>query len=247
MKKVIVFSLVLALALTLTGCIKFRTDLTVNQDGSGKVNYSVGFNSLVYQMMKEEQQQDPLAEMRAAFEEQEYQVERFNNNNLVGINASKEVENVAEIESVQEILQANQQGSNQELSDSGLSLAGLEVENGVFYNTYTYNDTVNMKELAAESTGDQMADNMRDTMLEQIDFGFKINLPVKAEEHNATSVAEDGKQLTWDFKPGEENEVHLKVKSPNYFNMTAAGVITFLLIGAFIFFFLRPSKEKQNY
>ena len=247
MKKISALLLVIVLALSLTGCMKFRTDLTVNKDGSGEVNYSIAINSFIYQMIKQQQQQDPLSEIRKKFEAKNYQVNKFNNEDLVGLNVSKKVADIAEIKSLEEVLQDANASSTQDIGNSGLSLAGLEIERGIFYNTYKYNQEVDMKELQLESTGNEITDEMRQAMLNKMDLGFTISLPVVATEHNATKVENGGQKLVWDFKPGTVNRVQFKVKLLDKNNMIILGLLLFLVIAAFIFFLTQPSKKEQNY
>ena len=59
------------------------------------------------------------------------------------------------------------------------------------------------------------------------DLGYSITLPAKAKSHNATSVSEDGKTLTWKFEYGKKNKVEYEFEFAN----SSSSTILYVFIG----------------
>ena len=75
-------------------------------------------------------------------------------------------------------------------------------------------------------------------------FTVRVNLPVKPEKHNATSVSEDGKTLEWDILEMDAGEpVHLEVKLPNF---TIYIIIGLLAAACAVFFVLWKQSGKDK-
>lgn len=77
--------------------------------------------------------------------------------------------------------------------------AGAVVAKSWFYDTYTFDLFVKGEEM---DMGEQDPESkaMVQSMLNQIQYRFTLNLPVKPETQNADRVSSDGKSLTWDLK-----------------------------------------------
>ena len=83
---------------------------------------------------------------------------------------------------------------------------------------------------------------------DMFDLEYKIKLPSKAKSHNATKVSDDGKELTWDLKYGEKNEVN--------FEFSLGGINTMLIIilavagiavvGVVVAVVMISKKKKKN-
>lgn len=79
---------------------------------------------------------------------------------------------------------------------------------------------------------------------------FTVNLPIKPDEHNATSVSNDGKSLTWDLLSMDSHEhIYLKVTKPSILRyiLLGAGVAAVLVIILVVVVISSKKKKKENF
>ncbi|MEY8745258.1 hypothetical protein [Paenibacillus tundrae] len=88
---------------------------------------------------------------------------------------------------------------------------------------------------------------LKNLLLKDVNFDFKLSLPVKAKDSNADVVDDGGKTLTWHISPLNRNTLDLTVQIPNIRNILIAAVIGLMLILALlIWFFLRRRRVRQR-
>ncbi|MBQ7136863.1 MAG: hypothetical protein IJO43_02665 [Bacilli bacterium] len=83
---------------------------------------------------------------------------------------------------------------------------------------------------------------------DMFDLQYKIKLPHKSVSNNATSVSKDGKELTWDLKYGEKNEVNFE------FSMSGSNTTLIIILiacgvivgGGTVALLINNSKKKKN-
>lgn len=84
-------------------------------------------------------------------------------------------------------------------------------------------------------------------LLKDMNFDFKLSLPIKAEDSNADQVQDGGKTLIWNIAPLQKNKMDLTVQIPNIRNILLVTVIGLVLILALIiWFFVRRRRTKKQ-
>lgn len=77
------------------------------------------------------------------------------------------------------------------------------------------------------------------------DMKYTIKLPQKSISNNATSVSEDGKELTWNLKYGEKNDVEFEFSFANNLVFYIIGGIALVLIIVLVVIFVLKKKKKN--
>ena len=128
--------------------------------------------------------------------------------------------------------------------------AGAVVAKSWFYDTYTFDLFVKGEEM---DMGEQDPESkaMVQSMLDQIQYRFTLNLPVKPEMQNADSVSSDGKSLTWDLKAtiAEGKDIQMqasyRIYNQTHIALTVGGIVLLLLLaGGFLY--LRRRKQADE-
>lgn len=88
-------------------------------------------------------------------------------------------------------------------------------------------------------------------MLDQVQYNFTLNLPVKPETQNADSVAGDGKSLTWNLKKtiSEGKDVRMQASYRIYNQahiVLTVGIIVLALLLAGGFLYMRRRKQADE-
>ena len=112
--------------------------------------------------------------------------------------------------------------------------AGAVVAKSWFYDTYTFDLFVKGEEMDTGAQ-DPESKKMVQSMLDQIQYRFTLNLPVKPETQNADSVSSDGKSLTWDLKAtiAEGKDIQMqasyRIYNQAHIALTVGGIVLLLL------------------
>lgn len=78
------------------------------------------------------------------------------------------------------------------------------------------------------------------------DMKYTIKLPQKSSSNNATSVSEDGKELTWDLKYGEKNDVKFEFAFSNNLIFFIIGGIILVLVVVLVIVIMFKKKNNRN-
>ena len=112
-------------------------------------------------------------------------------------------------------------------------------------------ETLTQGYLRAMGEQDPESKAMVQSMLNQIQYRFTLNLPVKPETQNADSVSSDGKSLTWDLKAtiAEGKDVQMqasyRIYNQAHIALTVGGIVLALLLaGGFLY--LRRRKQADE-
>ncbi|PQP81096.1 hypothetical protein C0Q44_21900 [Paenibacillus sp. PCH8] len=90
---------------------------------------------------------------------------------------------------------------------------------------------------------------LKSLLLKDVNFDFKLTLPIKAADSNADQVEDGGKTLIWHVSPLQMNKLDLTVQVPNIRNIILIAVLGFLLILTLIIWFLvrrRRTRPREN-
>ena len=84
-------------------------------------------------------------------------------------------------------------------------------------------------------------------LLKDVNFDFKLSLPIKAQDSNADQVEDGGKTLVWNVSPLQKNTLDLTVQIPNIRNILFVAIGGLLLILVLlIWFFIRRRRQGRS-
>ncbi|MDN8589420.1 hypothetical protein Q0V21_11620 [Paenibacillus sp. 11B] len=87
---------------------------------------------------------------------------------------------------------------------------------------------------------------LKNLLLKDVNFDFKLTLPIKAQESNADLVEDHGKTLIWHVSPLDTNKLDLTVQVPNIRNIIITGGIALVLfIALLIWFIVRRRRTRK--
>ena len=88
---------------------------------------------------------------------------------------------------------------------------------------------------------------LKNLLLKDVNFDFKLSLPIKAQDSNADLVEDQGKTLTWHISPLNSNTLDLTVQVPNIRNIIITGVIALIAVAALlIWFFVHRRRTRRR-
>lgn len=113
------------------------------------------------------------------------------------------------------------------------------------YNYDEYEDDYSYDESEEET---DMFDDMDYTqMMSGMDMNFVVNLPYKAVSHNATSVDNNGKTLTWDLLKAQNETIDFEFELYNMTNVYIVGGIALVVVILVVSVIVKNvSKGKSN-
>lgn len=228
MKKTIgLISMCLLVLVTLTGCVNVDYELKINKDGSGDISYVYGFSKETLESLQISAE-DMVESMKDQAEESSYTVEAYEDEEISGFKASKHIEDLTKDFSLQEAF------GEDYVKDTENN--GIKIEKSYFTTKYSQNaeiDLTNMEDLAGN-----------------VKMTYKVNLPAKAKENNATEVSENSKELKWELTAGEVNKVEFVAQEINMLVIAIAAVIIAVIVAGaivlFIFLKKKHATKKEN-
>lgn len=235
--KTVLFIAMMAIVLfCLTGCANVNYEVKLNKDGSGEVSYIMGYDKSFLSSMgvtaNDLSDDSTLDEMKEEAEKEGFTVEQFEDENTYGFKASKVVENIQEEFSVENTI-----GESDSESDDRILY-----EKSLLKTKYSQNAKMDLTFDEGSSTQETA---MMNTIMGQMKISYKIVLPFKVGENNATTVSEDGKVLTWELKSGKENTIQF-VAQEDYTMMALGGLVVLVVLIAIIVVAILFSKKGKK-
>lgn len=219
LKNIAIIAILTIILLTLTGCANINYDIKLNEDGSGDIAYTMGYDKSFLKSMGVEttsvKNDDSLNDMKKEAEAKGYTIEDYEDDNTYGFKASKHVNNIQE-----------EFNMNDEVSDNNEEVERIIYEKTLLKTKYSQDskiDLTNMEE-------DEDAAILK-ALMAQMKISYRITLPFKATSNNATTVSEDGKTLEWVLKVGEINEIKFEA-AKDYGMYALLGLAVVLVIVA---------------
>lgn len=219
LKNIAIIAILTIILLTLTGCANINYDIKLNEDGSGDIVYTMGYDKSFLKSMGVEttsvKNDDSLNDMKKEAEAKGYTIEDYEDDNTYGFKASKHVNNIQE-----------EFNMNDEVSDNNEEVERIIYEKTLLKTKYSQDskiDLTNMEE-------DEDAAILK-ALMAQMKISYRITLPFKATSNNATTVSEDGKTLEWVLKVGEINEIKFEA-AKDYGMYALLGLAVVLVIVA---------------
>lgn len=217
--KIAVAVLVCIAAFLLSGCIKVRMHVTVNPDGSVEQEIVMAAERSLVSLgavFKGEM----FAEIKEDLKSEGYQIDDYRDQEMTGFKAVKIMESLEEIPVIFRYLDEDQ---------------FLVVDQGLFSTSY---------HLFAELDLTGFGPERHIAALVKPDLRFALTLPVKAVDHNANLVSEDGKTLEWELVPGTVNRIEMTARTPNYLFLSLAAIAGIVIVGAAITMLIRLRKNR---
>ncbi|MWC29985.1 hypothetical protein [Paenibacillus sp. MMS18-CY102] len=107
-----------------------------------------------------------------------------------------------------------------------------------------------MPEKVQGEVTDRLADLnplVRKLVLRQLQFDFKLTMPIRAKAHNADAVEDGGKTLVWHLSLTEPDKFDVTVGVPNVKVIAIAAVAALFAIGALIAWWrIRRRKRRER-
>lgn len=240
LKTIALMLMVGIILLTLTGCANVNFDIKLNADGSGEVSYVMGYDKSFLTSMgvttSSLENDDSFKEMEDEARQEGYTVEKYEDDNTYGFKATKHVENIQN-----EFNFTNTMGTS---TQEGAQNDEIVYEKNLLKTRY-YQDA--KLDLTSMGSSNEQEAAMMQSILSQMEITYKITLPFKAQEHNATTVSEDGKTLEWKLEAGKVNEIKFDA-AQDYTLYAIIGGIALLLIIVIIAVAVskKGKKDKQE-
>ena len=241
MKKAVqIISIIAILAvtlITLTGCMNINYEVKLNNDGSAEISYLMGYDK---QFLKDMgistdtlKNDETIGEAKASIESEGYTTEAYEDDNTYGFRATKSVENIEDFDIELGLLTEGEQADENNK---------IKYEKNLLNTKFAQDAKLDLTNMLEESTEETSA--MLNTMIKKMKMVYKITLPFKAGNNNATTVSKDGKTLEWVLMPGEINEVKFEAaKSPVI--IYAIMVIVIAGIAVAIVLIINKNKNKS--
>ena len=191
MKKTIGLIIMLIIMLiTLTGCAKVNYEVEINKDGSGEIIYIYGISKEKLGGSTDLVEQF-VGTMKEQAQESGYSVEIYENDEISGFKANKHLQNLSEEFSLEEAF------GEEYVKDAENNK--IIIEKSFWITKYSQNAELDLTKLNDSN----------------IEMTYKIKLPVDAKTNNASSVSENGKELTWILESGKINKIEFVAEEAN--------------------------------
>lgn len=232
LKSLVLVAFSAVLLFVLTGCANVNYEIKLEKDGSGDVSYIMGYDkaflSSVQVSVDDVKEDDSFDEAKQEATEEGYTIEEYEDDNTYGFRAYKHVNNIQDEFKIDE---------NTDADD------GIKYEKTFFKTKYAQEATVNLSDIMGTEE-----DALTKAVVGQMKISYKIVLPFKAGENNATTVSEDGKTLEWTLKAGETNEIKFVAQEDRtVYAITGMGILVLIIvIGAVVAIYSKKKDKKQE-
>ena len=229
-KTLIGIMLMLLLFIGLTGCANVNYEINLKKDGSGEVSYIIGYDKNFLNSMQVSveslKQDNSFDDMKKQATQEGYEIEVYEDDNTYGFKAHKKVNNIQEDFRI----------SQYEEDENRICF-----EKTLFKTSFSQNAKLDLSNL----TGKEQQDTITTAVLGQMKISYKIVLPFKVGQNNATTVSEDGKTLEWTLKAGQTNEVQFTAEQNDTFMVICIGIAIIGIIFV-IFIVMRRNNSKKT-
>jgi len=223
MKKIISLTVMVVFVLiTLTGCVTVNYELTINKDGSGEISYIYAFDKSMLESLGITAE-DMVYDMQEQAEESGYKVESYADDNVEGFKATKKVEDVTKDYSLEEAF------GDDYVKDTDENK--IKIEKGMFSTTYSQKAEIDLSEL-------------EDMSMYGMTITYTINLPAKADKHNADEETNGGKTLTWNLEAGKVTAIEYEATQSNSVMFIIIGVIGLVVVLGVVMLVVKAPKKE---
>lgn len=228
LRKGLLTLMALLVILMTTGCVKVKSNLKINKDGSSDLTLIYALDEQIASFGGDVN--SSLNELKKGAEEKGFKASNYKDDDYLGVKVTKNFEDFKEVSS--------------DLTDEQqLFKFNVDEKKGFFKNTYAVKSEFDFTGMTEEIDSDSMDAEIASSVINQMDLSFTLVLPVKAGENNASEVKNDGKTLEWVFIPNEINDVEFEFEKVNTLNIVllVAGLVAVVIS---LFFILKRRKKN---
>lgn len=242
------FALVLLLSLTcLTGCVEYKATMDIKNDKSMLFAIDYAIDTSVF---GEEEAMDENDKVN--LENQGFKVEPYEHDSMKGFHITKDVKNIDDFSSTDDIKYNLSGIMNEEEKDAKI----FKVKRGFFKNIYYANfefdaSDSGLSDNEAEEPRDEEdnlneeeINNMTSSLMNNLDLSFNVNLPNKALSHNAKENTDD-KKLKWSLSSNSVDSITFSFSLYNMGNIIGLIIAVIVLI-VVITLFLKKKISSRN-
>lgn len=222
MKKMAALIVLIMTVLCFSGCIRYRTDMTVKKNGKADIEliYAVYADS-------DSDKDDELEESIDDLEDLGWEVDKYSKDKYKGLKLTMTDVKLTDLE---EIL------TDKDMKEFGFEDFSLKKEGSKYILDWDTNAGKDLKEEGVDSKSLKEYGGYME---------FNLELPKKPIDDNATDVSKDGLTLTWDLL--EEDSVYCEFKVSNPIGIIIGICIAFLVaIAAAVVVVLTVLKKKKD-
>lgn len=258
MKRIKRLLAIIAIATTLTGCINTKTRMVINDDK--EMDFSINFtvsSQMISALNLDLEKELPIAKLK----NDNFKVEPIKSESGEGFVVTKKYSSIDDVSTTDDFKLNLTDIINGTFDDSKL----FKVNKGFFKNTYTINyiletDINNYTDKYLKKIFEGYANNAEDAekymanikeIVDEINATIEVELPRKANGHNAKKVSNDDKVYTWYISLSSgKTEINLEFDLMNKSNLyiTIFGVIAVIIaiISVITIAGIRKHKEKKD-
>lgn len=240
-KRMFCFSLILFCILS-TGCVKMNVQMVIKKDKSMNFSMVYAIDSSLYE--KDMFSSEDLKEL----ENNGYTVLLYNEGNMKGITLSKNISNIDSVSSENDV---SFDLSNFDNKENYM----FKVKKGFLKNTYivtiplqhsTMQEDYYINSDIVKIDGMENLSGFSNDALATLDISFSVHLPYSALSSNATSKNDNNKDLIWNYKDLNGNDVQFEFELYNFMHILILGAVIFFILLILIFHIYRKKKIKSK-
>lgn len=249
MKQIKTF-LLMALVVMLTGCYEAEFFIKVNKDKTHVVGYSIKVEETTYKNImemggKEKPGEDIELldkEEKKELEKKGYTVKDIKDDKYIGVSLEQKRGSIDELTTTEKV-KVNLVGSLVTDSEDEEVLKGVKIFNSSDNKTYKSNLV-----FTPETSDEKDEENSFGDLTNSIKVKFSIQLPNKPLSHNANTVSNDGKTLTWEFdnKVAKNIDFEFNFDGAKNINLTLVfGIVGGLVVLVLILVVINKNKTNN--
>lgn len=268
-KKILYFITLSMMFISLTGCVKLNANLEINKDKSANLSVLYAIDTYLFNTQEILSDDD-----KKELEKNGFTLTDYSEGTYRGFNISKKIDNIDKVSTTN--TNAEFDLANLTFDDESNKYL-FAVKKGFFKNTYianfrssedmdsitntTQNNTTNSttEQNTTESNSsqnNQITGNTDDLsklseMISSMDISFKVKLPSKAKNSNATKKSNNDKDLEWKLDSSNQALDSIKFEFDMY-NMTniyitvAIGAIILIILIIILIKVMKKNKNKNK-
>ena len=232
---------VLLIMLLLTGCMKSKTEVTVNSNGSVDVAYTTAVSKKVMEDLESmgdsgnssSNTQTLSDEDKKTLEDKGYKIEEYDDGTYSGFKVSKHYNSIDDISSADEV-----EISTNLVDDDDSKL--FTVKKGFFASTYKAKITSNKEKESYDEIKSYQTEEYA-KYFEGLDLSYNVTLPSKAKSNNATEV--NGNTYTWNLATFDQDAIEYEFTLLNIKNIAIVCVGAALIICGIVFIVFKKKTK----
>lgn len=255
MKKLLKIGVILVTIFMITGCVKMEVSMGINKDKSMDLEIIEAFDK---SLMEGNESDFDTSSFKDA-ENQGFLVREYSDGDMQGYTLTRKFENIDNLSTEE----------NDYVSDFSLILEKSDVslfsiKKGFLKNTYTAklkfsnssmgndfstDDAFTSEDDWSSSDSDFSSDMDYTQMMSNMDMNFVVKLPYKVVNSNATSIDNNGKQLTWNLMTHQAETIDFEFELYNMTNVyivVGIALVVIVLVVVVIVNKVGNSKSSGN-